>query len=96
MAAQGLYFSTDLRGSYLVAESVAIVSMTEATATYCLYDAGAVMGPNGPDGIPTVVDDQILSLRNDYHLFLESGSWKVGEQLPLETLGKGNLCPPAE
>jgi hypothetical protein len=70
--------------------------MTEATATYCLYDAGAVMGPNGPDGIPTVVDDQILSLRNDYHLFLESGSWKVGEQLPLETLGKGNLCPPAE
>ena len=95
MAAQGLYFSTDLRGSYLVAESVTIVSPTEATAVFCAYDAGAVLGPIGPDGAPTVVDDQILSLRNEYHLFLESGAWRVGEQLPLETLGQGSQCPPA-
>ena len=95
MAARGLYFSTDLRGSYLVAESVSVQSSTEATALYCVFDAAAVMGPIGPDGQPTVVNDQVISLRNEYHLFLENGLWKVGEQLELEELGEGNLCPPA-
>jgi hypothetical protein len=95
MTQQGLYFSTDLRGSYLVAESVTIESPTEATAIYCAYDAGAVMGPNGPDGLPTVVNDQILSLRNEYRLFMEDGIWRVGEQLQLAVVGEGSLCPPA-
>jgi hypothetical protein len=95
LTAQGLYFSTDLRGSYLVAESVTIESSTEATALFCVFDAGLVMGPTGPDGQPTVVNDQILSLRNEYRLFLEDGLWKVGEQLQLDELGQGDRCPPA-
>jgi ABC-type glycerol-3-phosphate transport system substrate-binding protein len=98
LVAQGLYFSTDRRGMYLVAESVSTVSLTEATANYCVYDAGIVMGPIGPDGLPTVVNDVIESVKYTYRLFLEDEVWKVGEQRQLERLGQGSvsLCPPAE
>ena len=92
----GLYFSTDLRGSYLVAEAVSVKSPTEAEATYCMFDAGIVLGPNGPDGSPTVVNDVIASVRYSYRLFLEGDAWLVGEQEQLERLGEGSLCPPAE
>ena len=95
MSAQGLHFSTDTRGSYVVAESVNLVSTTEATATFCVYDAGTVLGPIGPDGLPTVLDDQILSLRNEYRLYLDQAGWRVGEQREVEELGQGNLCPSA-
>jgi hypothetical protein len=96
MVAEGLYFSTDLRGSYFVDESVTVGSANEANAVYCVYDAGAVMGPNGPDGMPTVVNDVIASVRYEFQLFLEDGAWRVGEQSQLERLGEGTLCPPAE
>ena len=96
MVAEGLYFSTDLRGSYFVDESVTVGSATEASAVYCVYDAGAVMGPKGPDGMPTVVNDVIASVRYKFQLFLEDGVWRVGEQSQLERLGEGTLCPPAE
>lgn len=96
LVASGLYFSTDRRGMYLVAESVSPVSPTEATATYCSFDPGIVLGPDGPDGLPTVVNDRIVSVTYMYRLFLEDGLWKVGEQRELENLGEGNLCPPAE
>ena len=95
MAAQGLYFSTDLRGSYSVAESITVGSPTQASAMYCIYDAGAVMGPVGPDGVPTVVNDVLASVRYSFDLFLEDGSWLVGEQHQTERLGEGSLCPPA-
>jgi hypothetical protein len=96
LVAQGLYFSTDRRGQYLVAESVSPRSASEASATYCLYDAGIVMGPVGPDGQPTVVNDVILSVRYEYGVFLEDGVWKVGRQHELEQLGEGNHCPPSD
>jgi hypothetical protein len=96
LIAQGLYFSSDRRGMYLVAESVSDVTPTEASAIYCWYDPGVVMGPNGPDGLPTVVNDVISSIRYAYGLFLEDGVWKVGRQHELERLGDGNLCPPSE
>lgn len=96
MAQQGLYFLPDPRGSYAVAESVNVVSATQATAIYCAFDAGTVMGPVGPDGVPTVVNDEVLSVRNEYRLYLEGGGWRVGEQRELEQLGRGSLCPPAE
>ena len=92
---QGIYFSSDRRGSYVVAESIALESTTEATAVYCVFDAGTVLGPNGPDGVPTIVNDQVLSLKSEFHLFLEGGTWLVGEKQELERLGEGNLCPPA-
>lgn len=94
MAQQGLYFSTDLRGSYLRAESVTVISPTEATAIYCAYDAATVLGPAGPDGLPTVVNDEILNLRNEYRLYLEANVWLVGEQQEIQDLGQGNQCPP--
>ena len=91
-----MYFSTDRRGQYLVVESVSLVSSGEASATYCLYDAGIVLGPNGPDGNPTVVNDAIGSVRYEYGVFLEDGAWKVGREHELEQLGEGNHCPPSD
>lgn len=96
LAAQGLYFSTDRRGMYLVLESVTVSTPSEATATYCVYDPGIVLGANGPDGLPTVVNDQISSIRYSYGLFLEGGLWRVGRQHEVERLGEGSLCPPSE
>ena len=95
MNGEGLYFSPDLRGSYLVPESTSITSEFEASATYCAYDALTVLGPNGPDGVPTVVNDVISSSRYLYTLFLEDGRWVVGEQAQIEHLGEGSLCPAA-
>ena len=96
LVAQGLYFSPDRRGMYLVAESVIIAMPTEATATYCVYDPGIVLGPNGPDGLPTVVNDRVSSVRYAYGLFLEDGIWRVGRQHEVERLGEGSLCPLSE
>ncbi|MEY2445132.1 MAG: hypothetical protein QOE00_1712, partial [Ilumatobacteraceae bacterium] len=55
MGNQGLHFSDDVRGSYLVAESVSKTSDTEFSAIFCAYDALVVLGPLGPDNLPTVV-----------------------------------------
>ena len=65
---QGLYFSTDRRGTYLVAESVSLDSPSQATAIYCAHDALIVLGPNGPDGLPTTVNDEITSFRYQYRV----------------------------
>jgi hypothetical protein len=96
MSANGLMFSTDLRGSYLVAESVAAESSQTATAIYCAYDATAVLGPIGPDGLPTVVNDEVLSYTYEYDVYLDATEWRVGSQRQLASLGEGNLCPPSE
>jgi hypothetical protein len=95
MNQQGFHFLPEARGSYVVAESVAIVSATEATAVFCVFDAGTVLGPNGPDGSPTIINDEVLSFRNEYHLYLEEAHWRVGEKNQVEQLGTGNQCPPA-
>ncbi|MEY2552634.1 MAG: hypothetical protein QOC57_494, partial [Ilumatobacteraceae bacterium] len=89
MAAQGLHFLPDARGSYIVADSFSVVSPSEATAIFCVYDAGTVLGPIGPDGLPSVLNDEILSLRNEYRLYLENGTWFVGEQRELQVLSNG-------
>ena len=95
MNAQGLRFAPDLGGSYLVADSVSKESETEAMAFYCAYDAAVVLGPNGPDGIPTVVNNEVLSYRYRYLVFFEDAEWRVGEQRQEAILGEGNLCPPS-
>ena len=93
LVAEGLRFSIDPRGSYVVAESVELNSSSTATAIYCNYDAGMVMGPTGPDGQPTIVNDIVASIRYEYSLFLEDGVWAVGRQHEIERLGEGDLCP---
>ena len=93
MNGAGLYFSTDLRGSYLTAESIGQNSDTFASAIYCAYDALTVLGPTGPDGFPTVVNDAISNVRYMYSLFFEEGRWVVGQQDQVERLGAGDLCP---
>jgi hypothetical protein len=92
---EGLYFSSDLRGSYLVPETIDVNSSSEVVARSCWYDAAVVLGPIGPDGQPTVVNDEIISIRYDLTLFLEDGVWRVGGQVEDQRLGEGNLCPPA-
>ena len=94
MAREGLHFSSDLRGSYLVAESVSELTPTEASAAYCAYDALVVLGPAGPDGQPTVINDQVLNIRYQYDVFYEGGIWLVGAQKDLESLGD-ERCPSA-
>jgi len=95
MAREGLYFPADPPSSYSVPEEITVTSPTEATGLYCTFDAGAVMGPTGPDGAATVVNDEALSYRNEFHAFLEDGKWKIGEQLQRDPLGEGNKCPAA-
>jgi hypothetical protein len=93
MIDEGLYFSTDLRGSRLAAESVTHTSEDAATAVYCVFDALTVLGRNGPDGLPTIVNDAISSVRYVYSVYREDGNWIVGEQGEVERLGEGDLCP---
>ena len=76
-------------------ESVDVSSESEATAIYCAYDGLIVLGPTGPDGQPTTVNDEVMSYRYEYRTYLEDGHWMVGGQDPQGTLGQGNLCPPA-
>ena len=92
MDEQGLHFGTDIRGSYIVSESISMTSPVLADVTACWYDAGIVLGPLGPDGNPTVVDDQVLSYRYAFSVYLEGGQWRVGTQMTVARLGEGNLC----
>jgi hypothetical protein len=94
MIREGLHFSSDIRGSYVVPETVTQSSPAEATATFCAYDALIVEGPTAPDGMPTVVNDEILSIRYLYRVFLEGTTWRVGEQTEVAELGNTEKCAP--
>ena len=92
MSEQGLYFSGDLRGSHLNSVVVRLVNSSQATVESCWYDAGVVLGPIGPDGQPTVVNDKASSTQYSHTLFLEEGLWRVAEQNELVSLGDGDKC----
>ncbi len=76
MARQGLYFSTDLtRLVHRRPESVSVLIGHRGDGESVAYSTpAAVLGPNGPDGLPTVVNDQLRSFRYEYHLYLEDGT----------------------
>lgn len=93
---QQFHLSTDLRGTYIVVTSVTFDSPTVAEAVFCGYDAGTLLGPNGPDGSPTIVDDTITSARRKYTMHLEDGAWKLASDDLVNKLGDGNQCPPAK
>jgi hypothetical protein len=88
----GLYFSADLGGSHLEANFVERLSPTEVTAQTCWFDAAVVLGPIGPDGAPTVVNDEVLTIRYDIDLYLENDLWRVGDQAKIEELSDGTTC----
>ena len=96
LAARGEYFGTDLRGSYIVTQSVALEDATSAVTFSCWYDASTLLGPIGSDGQPTVLNDKIISVREKQELFFDGTDWKVGEAATVEDLGDGNKCPPSD
>jgi hypothetical protein len=91
LADRGWYFSPDRRGSNYAIQSTSVRG-DQAVVESCVFDAGIVLGPNGPDGQPTVVNDEERSLSVKHTLFLEDGVWRVGQEDILVELGSGNLC----
>ena len=96
LAARGEYFGADLRGSYIVTQSVALEDATSALTFSCWYDASTLLGPIGADGQPTVLNDKVISVREKQELFFDGTDWKVGEAATVEDLGDGNKCPPPD
>ena len=96
MAARGEYFAQDLRGSYIVTQSVAFDDPTAAVAFSCWYDASILLGPADATGQPAVLNDSIISVREKQSLYFDGTDWKVGEAATVQDLGDGNKCPPAE
>ena len=93
LAARGEYFATDLRGSYIVTQSVALDDPTSAIAFSCWYDASILLGPADTTGQPTVLNDKIISVREKQALYFDGTDWKVGEAATVQDLGDGNQCP---
>jgi hypothetical protein len=86
------YYSTDHRGTYIRVEDITARTSTSVTAIACWYDPVVILGPPGPDGAPTIVDDRAISNRKEYTFVDDRGSWKVAEQVQLEDLGEGDQC----
>ena len=96
LAARGEYFATDLRGSYIVTQSVALEDPTSAITFSCWYDASILLGPLDGTGNPTVLNDKIISVREKQALYFDGTDWKVGEAATVQDLGDGNKCPPPD
>jgi hypothetical protein len=95
LAKRGEYFDADLRGSYIVAQSVALEDPTSAIVFSCWYDASILLGPpDTPGGPPKVLNDKTLSVRQKQALYFDGKEWRVGEAATVEDLGDGNHCPP--
>ena len=96
LAARGEYFAADLRGSYIVTQSVALEDPTSAITFSCWYDASILLGPLDATGQPTVLNDTIVSVREKQALYFDGAAWKVGEAATVQDLGDGNQCPPPD
>ncbi len=94
MASAGQYFAAD-SSSRFVPRTVTFESSTKAVLESCLYDGLVLLGPDGLDGKPTVVNDDRVSYLSVHVLYFELGGWRVGEERPFIRLGQGDLCPPA-
>lgn len=91
LAERGWRFSADLEGSYSTVESVNVRG-DQAVVVACRFDAGAVLGADGPDGRPTVVNDEQLSIRYSHRFFLDETGWRVGQTDVVAQLGAGDQC----
>jgi hypothetical protein len=86
------YYAPDNGMSYIRVESITSRSATQVNAITCWFDAIVVLGPPGPDGSATIVNDQQLSVRTEYVLSFEQARWKVADGTEIALLGDGNLC----
>lgn len=96
LAARGEYFAADLRGSYIVTQSVALEDPTSAITFSCWYDASILLGPVDTTGQPAMLNDKIISVREKQALYFDGTDWKVGEAATVQDLGDGNQCPPPD
>ena len=96
LAARGEYFGPDLRGSYIVTQSIALDDATTAVTFSCWYDASILLGPVDSTGQPAVLNDKIISVREKQALYFDGTDWKVGEAATVEDLGEGNKCQPPD
>ncbi len=87
-------FDTDIHGTRLVVTKVVMFGAEGAEVTSCIFDAGVLLGPDGPDGKPTVVNDEAKTSTYVHHVRLVEGRWRVWEQLPPVFVGEGDLCGP--
>jgi hypothetical protein len=84
------YLATDRRGTYIRLQSFERVGSETIIATTCLYDATIQLGPDGPDGQPTTVNDRITSRIFDFTLVDSDGRWLTSELREIELLAEGS------
>ena len=94
---EGLYFSTDLRGSYLVAESIDYESADAKRRRPTARTTRALCSVRTDQtGCRRSSTTRSAASDTTYQLYLEDGRWLVGEQRSSSNSGEGNLCPPAD
>jgi hypothetical protein len=91
LVARDWRLSRDVRGSRVVVVAVDVRG-DEATVQSCRFDAGIVLGPDGPDGQRTTVNDEERSTDYVHRFYVEAGAWKVGEERIGAALGDGDKC----
>ena len=93
MAAQGMYFGPGDEPEILsIGELRPGTSGEEAEVDVCIWSTGVVYGPPGPDGNPTVVNDEKTTLRFTYRLVREVERWVVSEEIPGDSVVGANAC----
>ncbi|MFT3855804.1 MAG: hypothetical protein QM733_24220 [Ilumatobacteraceae bacterium] len=53
----------------------------EGSALVCVYDALTVLGPIGPDGQPTVVNDDAGTYTYSATAYNVNGEWRIGDSV---------------
>jgi len=83
--------SADTRGTRIVPINVN-ASGDRATATACWFDGLVALGPNGPDGNPTIANDQSRTRHSLHEFQLIDGRWLLAKSTTLEKLGTEDEC----
>lgn len=79
MVNSGRAASADVRGTHWQVQVGSYIDSNSAGLLVCYYDAVIQLGPRGPDGQPTVVDDTVASTLF-YLVFLrEGGRWLLSD-----------------
>lgn len=83
---------------YMVIEGVSVdPNQQTATVKACWWDTGVVYGPPAQSGGSEVVVNNLqVTSRFDSTMFLEGGSWRLGEERRLERTEGKNTCPPEQ